>query len=92
MLDVDVQDEVVLLVNVEGTIYALSAWCTHQGTALALGKLADSTVTCWAHLWSFDVPSGQPVYPPLARVAPGYRLRRYSVRVENEEVFVSLER
>jgi 3-phenylpropionate/trans-cinnamate dioxygenase ferredoxin subunit len=90
MLDVDVDDEVVLLVNVEGTIHAVSAWCTHQGTALALGRLEGGKITCWAHLWCFDVATGQPLYPPMARVAPGYRLRRYAVNVEGGEIYITL--
>ena len=87
-LDVDVGDEVVLLANVEGTIHAVSAWCTHLGTALALGRLADHVLTCYAHLWSFDVRSGEPIWPPMARIVPGYRLRRYEVRVDGDDVLV----
>jgi nitrite reductase/ring-hydroxylating ferredoxin subunit len=88
MLDVDVADQVVLLVNVAGTVHAVSPWCPHLGTALALGKLAGATLTCWAHLWSFDVPSGQPLWPPMARVARGYQLRRFPVRVEDGDIYV----
>ena len=88
MLDVEVEDQVVLLVNVEGTVHAVSAWCPHLGTALALGKLTGATLTCWAHLWSFDVPSGQPIWPPMARVARGYHLRRFPVRVEADDIYV----
>jgi nitrite reductase/ring-hydroxylating ferredoxin subunit len=90
MLDVDVADQVVLLVNLEGVIHAVSAWCPHQGTALALGRLTGSTITCFAHLWTFDVATGEPIWPPMARVARGYRLRTYPVRVENGGIFVSL--
>jgi nitrite reductase/ring-hydroxylating ferredoxin subunit len=88
MLDVDVEDQVVLLVNVEGAVHAVSAWCPHLGTALALGRLSGATLTCFAHLWSFHVPSGEPLWPPMARVARGYRLRTFPVRVEAGEIFV----
>ena len=88
-LDVDAGEEAVLLVNVAGEIHAMSAWCTHLGTALALGRLADHVLTCSAHLWSFDVRTGEPIWPPIARIAPGYRLRRYPVRVDGEAIFVS---
>ena len=87
--DVEVDDQVVLIARVDGQFYAFSGWCTHQGTALALGTLRDHTLTCYAHLWSYDVRSGQPIWPPLARVAPGYRLRTYPVLVEDGNLFVS---
>jgi nitrite reductase/ring-hydroxylating ferredoxin subunit len=87
-LEVEVGDEVVVVVNVEGELYAASAWCTHQGTSLAMGTLTGHTLTCWAHLWRYDVRTGQPIWPPLARVAPGYGLRVYAVRVEGEEIVV----
>lgn len=88
-VDVEVGDEMLVLVHVEDQFYALSAWCTHQGTSLALGTLTGHTLMCWAHLWRYDVRSGEPVWPPIARVAPGYKLRAHAVRVEGEEIFVS---
>ena len=88
-LDVDVGEEVILLVNVDGTIHAVSAWCTHLGTSLVLGTLAEHKLTCYAHLWSYDVRSGDPIWPPMARIVPGYRLRVYPVHVEGDDVFVA---
>ena len=87
--DVDVDDEVVLIVHTDDQFHAISGWCTHQGTALALGTLRERSLTCYAHLWSFDVGSGDPIWPPIARVAPGYRLRTYPVLVADGSVFVS---
>jgi len=87
--EVEIPDEVLILANIEGVFYAVSAWCTHQGTSLALGQLAGSVLTCWAHLWRYDVRTGEPVWPPIARVAPGYRLRTYPVRVVGDTVYVS---
>lgn len=89
-IDVELGDDVILIANAEGAFYAMSAWCPHQGTALALGKLNGRRLTCWAHLWTFDVESGEPIWPPIARVAPGYALRVYPVRVVDGELLVSL--
>jgi 3-phenylpropionate/trans-cinnamate dioxygenase ferredoxin component len=75
---------------VAGTVYALSAWCPHQGTSLALGRINEHTVTCFAHLWTFDVRTGEPIWPPMARVARGYKLRTYPVRVEDGEILVGM--
>lgn len=88
-MDVEVDGDVLVLVNVEGELHALSGWCTHLGTAMALGTLTGHTLMCYAHLWRYDVRTGEPIWPPLARVAPGYRLRVYPVRVEGEDIYVS---
>ena len=89
ILAVEVDGGVLVLVNVEGSIHALSGWCTHMGTALALGSLTGHTLVCWAHLWRYDVRTGEPIWPAMAKVAPGYRLRVYPVRVEGTDVYVS---
>lgn len=69
----------------------MSAWCTHQGTSLALGRLNQEAhaLTCFAHLWSFDVRTGEPIWPPMAKVARGFRLRVFPVRIEGDDIYVS---
>lgn len=91
-IEVEVEDDVLVLANVEGAFYAVSAWCTHQGTSLALGELDGSTLRCWAHLWRFDVRTGDPIWPPIARVAPGYSLRTHRVRVQGDDIMLSTQR
>lgn len=49
----------VLLVNVDGTIYALNNLCPHLSVPLSLGKLEGCTLTCLAHGSQFDVRSGE---------------------------------
>ena len=88
-LEVEIGDEVLLVTHLDSGFYAVTAWCTHQGSSLALGTLNGTVIRCWAHLWRFDVRTGEPVWPPMARVAPGYRLRVHEVRVAGEDVLVS---
>jgi len=90
LADVEAAGEVLVLANVEGELFAIGAWCPHMGTNLVLGQLSSSVLMCSAHLWRFDVRTGQPIWPPLARVAPGYGLRRYPVEVRGEEIFVEI--
>jgi len=87
--EIEVGDEVLVLVHLDSGFHAVSAWCTHQGTSLALGTLDGPVLQCWAHLWRFDIRTGEPVWPQMARVAPGYRLRVHEVRIEGDEVLVS---
>ena len=88
-VDVEVDGQVLVLVNVEGDVYAVSAWCSHLGTSLALGTMDGHTLMCWAHLWRYDVRTGEPIWPPLAKIAPCYRLRVYPTKVEGDDVYVS---
>jgi nitrite reductase/ring-hydroxylating ferredoxin subunit len=90
LADVEAEGEVLVLANVEGAVFALGAWCPHLGTNLVLGQLSGPVLMCSAHLWRFDVRSGQPIWPPLARVAPGYGLRRYPVEMRGEDVYVEV--
>jgi nitrite reductase/ring-hydroxylating ferredoxin subunit len=48
----------VLLVRTSNGVFALDNACPHQGYGLALGDLADSSVTCVWHNWKFDVRTG----------------------------------
>lgn len=88
-VEIEIGDEVLLLAHLDSGFHAVTAWCTHQGNSLALGTLNGSIVQCWAHLWRFDVRTGEPVWPPMSRVVPGYRLRVHEVRREGDDILVS---
>ncbi len=79
----------LVLGNVGGELFAVSGLCSHEGSRLELGTLTGHTLGCWAHQWTYDIRTGTPIWPPMSRIAPGYRLRSYAVRVHNAEVFVS---
>ena len=89
LMAVEVDGQSLVLGNVGGSFYAVSGLCSHQGSRLSLGTLQGHTLICFAHMWTYDLRSGDPVWPPMARVAPGYRLRTHQVRVEDGKVFVS---
>jgi nitrite reductase/ring-hydroxylating ferredoxin subunit len=86
--EIEAQGERLVLANVDGTYYAFGAWCPHVGTSLALGYLDGHVVTCFAHLWRFDVRDGRILYPPMEGVARGYNLPTYPVRVEGRDILV----
>ena len=75
----------VALFNVEGEFYAISNTCLHRGGPLGEGFLEDDVVTCPWHGWRYNVKTGQNVMIPTAKVAT------YQVKVENDDVLVSLE-
>ena len=82
---VDVNGNEVGLFNVDGEFFAISNTCPHRGGPLGEGMLEGSVVTCPHHGWQFDVKSGQ-----NARM-PGPNVPCYKVKVEGNDVFVSLE-
>ena len=61
---IDVDGWPVGLANVDGTFYAFSALCPHQGTQLAGAKLEDGCIiSCTGHGSRYDVRDGKCVKP-----------------------------
>jgi nitrite reductase/ring-hydroxylating ferredoxin subunit len=85
MLAVRVEKEDLVLFNVDGTLHATRDFCPHAGYPLSQSRFRGRYVTCSLHDWEFDVACGR--YTGNPRV----QLRRYPVKVEGEEVLLSLE-
>lgn len=73
----------ILLVNVEGSIYALSNLCTHSKCYLHNGKLKGKVITCPCHFAEFDVTTGAVLAPPAKEP-----LTTYPVKVEGNDIWV----
>jgi nitrite reductase/ring-hydroxylating ferredoxin subunit len=69
-----------------GVVCALDGICTHEHAELAAGDLEGVTLWCPLHAAGFDVNTGEATCLPATEP-----LRRYDVRVEADEVFVSQE-
>jgi toluene monooxygenase system ferredoxin subunit len=83
--DVQVGDELILLVHLAGgEIRAHQVRCPHQRTALADGHIDGPLLTCAAHLWQFNLSTGQGVNPQ------GCQLYRYRVKVEDATISVGI--
>ena len=80
---VAVDRERVLLVNVDGTFYALSDVCGHQRAVLSKGRLEGCVVECPLHFARYDVRTGALLSGPVAEDVPVYE-----VRVEGDTVYV----
>ena len=75
----------VLLVNIEGTFYATSNFCTHAKCYLHNGKLRGKIVACPCHFSQFDVTTGAALTPPAKEPLPVY-----PVKVEGNDIFVQI--
>jgi nitrite reductase/ring-hydroxylating ferredoxin subunit len=83
MKAVDLEEERVCIVNIEGNYYAIGNVCTHMGGPLNEGTLEGYDVECPWHGSKFDVRTGEPIRPPARQAIP-----IYEVKVENDNLLV----
>ena len=83
MYPADVEGFRIMIVNIEGKLFAVDRICTHETADLSTGFLNDSEVTCPLHLSRFDLTNGTVQNPPATEP-----LRIYKVKVENSIVYV----
>jgi nitrite reductase/ring-hydroxylating ferredoxin subunit len=76
----------ILVVNLDGEIHALDGTCTHEEADLSTGFLLGDRVLCPLHLSQFDLHTGEAVNPPAT-----VPLKKYSVKIENNEVYVETD-
>ncbi len=74
----------VLVVNLDGTLYAVPNACPHREWPLSQADLRGAVLKCARHGWEFDLPSGRAVYPPF-----GYRLRHLPLQVVDGAIQVA---
>lgn len=82
---ITVQGRDVLLVNQDGSFYALSADCTHAEGALEDGTLLPGEVQCPLHGGVFSLKTGEPISGP-----PGAPVSCYAVTVRGDDVLVDM--
>lgn len=74
----------VLLVKLEGRIYAYENRCAHRGLPVGSGRLDGHVLTCPVHEWQYDVRTGHGVNPA------GAKLRSLPLRIDGDDVLVDL--
>ena len=72
----------IVLVNVDGAVYAYEDACPHLGLALSEGELKGTRLTCRGHLWEYDACTGRGINPATIHLKP------LPVRVERDDVLV----
>jgi 3-phenylpropionate/trans-cinnamate dioxygenase ferredoxin subunit len=85
MIGLVVDDRPIVLINREGTIYALEDRCSHEEFPLSSGDIASGEITCVLHGARFDIETGAP--RALPAVMP---VKTYEVRVEGEDIQLRL--
>ena len=83
MISVEVDNEQVLLVNLNGSIHAVDDICSHAYASLSEGDLSGEEVECPLHGGSFNTITGVPINPPASE-----SLRIFIVQVEGDDILV----
>ena len=78
-----VADRTVLLANVDGSVYAVSGECTHDGAPLIDGELEGDTIVCPWHFSRFCLRTGDVIESPAEDA-----LRTHAVDVIDCAVFL----
>jgi Uncharacterized NAD(FAD)-dependent dehydrogenases len=85
MKEVVVGETKVLLVRTADKCFAIGANCTHYGAPLVEGALVEDRIICPWHHACFDAATGDLREPPALDSLPNY-----PVRIDGDEIFVSL--
>ena len=83
----------ILIVNVEGSFYAVDNKCTHMGGSLYDGKLDGYSIICPRHGSGFDVRTGNLIQNGKMfhmKVNPK-ALHTYPVKIEGTNIFIGIE-
>jgi nitrite reductase/ring-hydroxylating ferredoxin subunit len=81
---VEVGNDPVALINLDGEFHALNDICTHQEASLSDGEVIGDEIECPLHGGAFEVRTGMPVNFPV--VVP---VETYDVKVEGDIVFAA---
>ncbi len=84
-LKVILEGRPVALVKANGSFYAVDDTCTHERESLSAGYVENFTIECPRHGAVFDLRSGKALTLPATK-----DLVSYPVKVENGEVFISM--
>jgi len=82
----------ILLVNIQGTYYALNNKCPHMGGSLYDGTLEGNSVVCPRHHSRFDLTTGESIEGPkimFLRFKVG-NAETYPVKVEGYDIFIGI--
>lgn len=75
----------VLVVRVDGDLYAVANKCAHMACPLEGGQLEGGVITCPCHDWRFDVRTGRFLD------APELGIDTFATRIEDGKVLIQLK-
>jgi nitrite reductase/ring-hydroxylating ferredoxin subunit len=85
MKEVKANGTSILLVNLDGSFYAIGNKCTHRGCALSNGTLKGDILHCACHGSVFNVKTGEVVHGPAKKPEP-----KYELQISGDQILVDL--
>ena len=76
--------DTILIVKIDGELYACGSKCSHFGAPLSKGMLFDDRIYCPFHLASFSAKTGYPDNGPMMDGIPTYKIWEESGKVHVE--------
>ena len=80
---VELESELILLVNLDGSYHAVDAVCSHANARLSTGQVNGEEVECGFHGSVFSVRTGEALCLPATE-----NLAVYPVRVEGNDILI----
>jgi len=80
---VEVEGRDLVVVRIEGEVYALDNRCPHLGGPLSGGRVEGRAVVCPWHGWQWDAKTGRAVWPQV-----DWRAFTYPTRIEAGQILV----
>ncbi|MDQ3655734.1 MAG: non-heme iron oxygenase ferredoxin subunit [Chloroflexota bacterium] len=87
LMYVEVDDEPVCLINLDGDLHAINDYCTHEDASLSDGTIDGDEIECPLHGGAFYIRTGEPAAFPVA-----VAVEKYAVRIVGHDVQVSVKR
>lgn len=85
MMYVEVGEEFVCLINMDGEIHAINDTCTHEDASLSDGTIIDGEIECPLHGGTFDIRTGAPTNFPVV-----VAVETYGVRIDGDDIQVEV--
>jgi nitrite reductase/ring-hydroxylating ferredoxin subunit len=84
MRSVNIDKTDILVLNVDGNIYAYEDRCPHMSTKLSKGFLLGNYLTCMSHGARFDVTTGK---PDSVTEKP---MKRFETKLEGDDIYINI--
>ena len=85
LMYVEVEDEPVCLINLDGEIFALNDTCTHEDASLSDGTIVGDEIECPLHGGAFYIRTGEAAAMPVV-----VKTEKYKVRIQGDDLQVSV--
>jgi NAD(P)H-dependent nitrite reductase small subunit len=82
---IKIKHKQIALFRLGEKVVAVQNRCPHQNADLAQGYIKENKLYCYLHHWAFDLKTGAYAFNPEMQ------LNIYDVKIENDQVLISLD-